>query len=135
MAEIQVFGTTMTVYNGTTNIAIGGLRTLDFSGSAATPWATEVLADSHAKFVAGIPDEGDLNLTFIMDNDDAGQVELRLMYDTRIEREFIVTFSSGTLDVETFDGVVTALVFPNEGKEGLWMMEATVKISGQKIIS
>lgn len=129
-------GTTVTVGDGAAGTAtIGGIVSISGIGSGST---TEIevttLASTAREYRQGLQDLGTISFELIRDEDDLGQVELREMLAAQATREFIITLSSSTLNVITFDGFVSSLS-SDINADGVVTGTATVRISGDITLS
>lgn len=131
MAAIDAQGITVTVGDGEAGTAtIGGIGSIEFSGSETTIKDRTTLASSAKEFGAGLIDYGNFTMEFALrDVNDAGQAELLEMQAAAEIREFVVTLPSGTLTTATFDGLVTSLSL-NGGVDEDVSGSCEVKIDG-----
>lgn len=136
MATILSQGTTVTVEDGAASTAvIGGIVGMSGIGSGS---ATEIditsLASTRKEYRQGLQDNGTLTFELLRDEDDAGQVELREMQAAQATREFVITLSSSTLNVLTFNGFVTSLT-SDIGADDIVRGTCAVKITGAITLS
>jgi len=126
MAKSKAFGTTVSV----NAVAITGINDITLSG-AEVPFIDITTNDSTAKeFVAGLIDNGTLELTGKFDNSSAGQDYLRA--NTGLSKPFVITLpSAATIG---FNAVIGAM---NESIsfEGTVDFSISCKIDGVKTYS
>lgn len=126
MAKSKSFGTAVTIGGA----PINGLTDVNFSGGDV-PTFESTTHDSTAKsFVAGLVDNGTLEISGKFDNADAGQDALRAAIGT--SAAFIVTYpNAAAISCSAIVGV------PNESAplEGTVDFSVTCKITGAKTYS
>ena len=129
-------GTTVTVEDGAASTAtIGGIVSISGIGSGSvTEIEVTTLASTAREYRQGLQDLGSISFELIRDEDDLGQVELREMLAAQATREFVITLSSSTLNVITFDGFVSSLS-SDINADGVVTGTCTVRISGNIALS
>jgi len=126
MAKSKAFGTTVSV----NAVAITGINDITLSG-AEVPFIDITTNDSTAKeFVAGLIDNGTLELTGKFDNASTGQDYLRA--NTGLSKPFVITLPSAA--TITFNAVIGAM---NESIsfEGTVDFSISCKVDGVKTYS
>lgn len=129
--------TTMTIANSVaTPVAIGGLMSITGIGSgSATEIDVTTLASTSKEYRQGLRDFGSISVEFSRRNqDDLGQKEMFDAMGLQAVREFVVTLSSSTADVITFDGFVQSISL-DVNSDGVVTGTATVRITGDIVFS
>jgi hypothetical protein len=128
-------GTQLAVKIASTFTPIPGVEGL--SGPTGTKQQIEVTAlnDTAAKFVAGLPDYGEVTFTLYWDPSDTTQQKLLTSYQTANSTDdFKITCSdAGAADV-AFSGQVTGWKW-NLNKGAAASVDVTVKVSGNVVVT
>ena len=128
--------TTITVDDGAASpITINGVISITGIGSgSATEIDVTTLASSAKEFRQGLQDFGTIQLEVIRNQDDLGQAELFEIMGSQSVREFVVTLSSSTADVITFNAFVQSFSVDINADDAV-RGTATLRITGAIVFS
>ena len=128
-------GTQLDVKITSTFTPIPGVEGL--SGPTGTKPQIEVtaLSDTAAKFIAGLPDYGDVSFSLFWDPAEATHQKLMTSYQTSNSvDDFQITCSDAGAAVIVFSGQVTGWKW-NLSKVAAGMVEVTIKVSGNVTVT
>lgn len=127
---------TITVNNASASpVTINGVISITGIGSgSATEIDVTTLASTAREFRQGLQDFGTIQLEVIRNQDDLGQKELFDMMGAQAVRQFVVTLSSSTADVITFNGFVQSFSVDINADDAV-RGTASIRITGAIVFS